>query len=299
MNWRVKPFAQKLLGILPDTYSERLNHYFSHRFGTFGKVHLSNRWVLKMIELISSQGYSPNGMQVLEIGTGWSCLSALTLAQFGTKHIDTIDIHRHVRMENVMSAVEYLVKNWDLLKVQGAPRGLNMATSWEDNLSNAGITYTAPMDTTIIAGSEKFDFIFSESVMSHIPEKQLQKIIEATMRLLKPGGLAYHLVTTCDNMAWLAGDGKISHYHYLQYGRFWYDVFYNPRISHQNRLRCSQFVELYKNSGFNVLNLERIIPNDTKHCLDEIKIAPEFHRFDRQDLETTAFNILLQKTASM
>jgi hypothetical protein len=139
--------------------------------------------------------------------------------------------------------------------------------------------------------------VYSIAVMEHVPAKILRGFVDATSRLLKPGGLAYHVVTPADHFSWSVGGHDLSPYNNLQYGNRWFNFWYNPRISHQNRWRCSQYVELFKQAGFEVLDLERDITPSRLPLLDAMKLAPEFKRFDRKDLATEQFYILLRKTA--
>jgi cyclopropane fatty-acyl-phospholipid synthase-like methyltransferase len=296
MNWRIKPFMQNLISCVPEPYSESLNQFISRRFGGLRALTAeSAAHCLRMAAKMQQYGGDPKGCDVLEIGTGWSCLGSLALAQFATRRIDTIDLYRHVREDMVRQSVRYLLENAEQLKLPRPPRGLDPGASQEEILSRAGIVYSAPLDLLTMTGSGRYDAVYSIAVFEHVPAGLLPGLVDATRRLLKPGGLAYHVVTPADHFSWSVGGRALGPYNFLKYSSRWFNFWYNPRISHQNRWRCSQYVGLFQHAGFDVLDIERDITPDRLRLLDKMKIAAEFQRFDRDDLATEQFYILLRK----
>jgi Methyltransferase domain len=222
-------------------------------------------------------------------------LERLTLAQNGTREIQTIDLFRYIRQDMVEKDVSVLLDNWGKFGLEKAARGLRREIEIDELLALTGINYEAPVDVTKVHRDGEFDFVYSITVLEHVPGGLLPGIVEACHRLLKPEGMSYHVVTPADHFSWSVGGMGLPPFNYVKYADRVFNSLYNPRIAHQNRWRCSQYLELFSRVGFEVVNLERDVCEDRLAVLDRMKLAPQFRVFDRKDLGTEQFYVLLRR----
>lgn len=254
MHWKAKALAQNLISMLPEPYSEEVNQWVSRRFGLLGKSFPDFGFenTRKMVDALRGCAVTLKGLDVLEIGTGWSCLSALTLAQYGTRRIKTIDLYRHVRDDMVNTAVQYILERHEMLGSGAPPRGLVGGQAPAQVLASAGVAYEAPVNLLEMQDNERYDLVYAHAVMEHVPARILKPFMQACHRLLRPGGVCFQLVQPADHYSWAVGARGVSPYNFLKYREWWFNFAYNPRVAHQNRWRCSRYLSLFKEVGFEV-----------------------------------------------
>lgn len=86
-------------------------------------------------------------------------------------------------------------------------------------------------------------------------------------------------------------DRKISEYHYLKYSDFFWNLITSEIYNNQNRLRQSDFLNLFKDVGFEPLYLKSRRPKDYLEKLESTKINRKFRKYDIDDLSITNFHI--------
>ena len=158
----------------------------------------------------------------------------------------------------------------------------------------ADVRYHAPQDAAkldwIPDGS--VDMVYSNSVFEHILPAKIVGLMREAWRVLKPDGLMVHAVACNDHYAHF--DKNISFVNYLQYSeRQW--RFWNSRLHYQNRLRASDFIKCAQDSGFRILHQARAIRPGTREALSRMRIAPQFHRYDPDDLAATTVDFVAAK----
>jgi hypothetical protein len=299
-NWRIKPLVQDVISLVPEPHAERVNQFFQKLIRSDDSDFVGTDafgCTLRMLKSLNSLGLRCRGWEALEIGTGWDAISSLLLSQFETKRIDTIDLHRHVRPKRVENAIQHILA--EAIAVSGyTPTGkLTLPVELDETFGANGIVYRAPMDLADLGSESAYNLVYSIAVLEHVPAKELRPFIECCYRYLRPGGISYHVITPADHFSWsVGGTGVLTPYNFLKYSDAWFNTVYNPRISHQNRWRCSQYLDLFQDVGFEILNLERdIMTHGTLEQLKQIKLAKQFQKFDQEDLATEQFYIVLRR----
>lgn len=198
---------------------------------------------------VSSARQSPlAGKVCLEVGCGWILTHALICHLLGAKRVLATDIEVMARPDYlplaIEGAVQYLVR--DVLS-PFAPHDeirhrLDRLRSLErydfESLEGLGIEYIAPVDLAQRALHRPVDFIYSLSVLEHVPVDDIPSLLSHLSADLSPGGHMIHAIHLEDHrdiqnhpFPFLAESGA-------SFGR-------QQQSDHGNRLRRSTWHHLF------------------------------------------------------
>jgi hypothetical protein len=157
--------------------------------------------------------------------------------------------------------------------------------------------YRAPADAARTGLLDKtIDVVFSNSVLEHVPTAVIGDIFRESTRVLRETGVAIHSVNCGDHYAYF--DKSISFINYLQYSekawRFW-----NNSLLYQNRLRPSDFLELARTSGQDIVMARHQPKAKLLDALRGMHIAPEFSHYSPEELCTTSVDFAARRTAPL
>ena len=124
--------------------------------------------------------------------------------------------------------------------------------SMEDRLKEMRLVYMAPCDCRKLnLSAASLDVVTSTSCLEHIPPDVIQEIFHESYRLLKPEGVACHLVDHSDH--WEHDDKSLSRVNFLKYpdSLFRWTYVFNS-LNYQNRLRHPEYIEMLQQGRFPV-----------------------------------------------
>jgi SAM-dependent methyltransferase len=282
MNWKLKGLGQSALSRLP--YAGALN-YFGQKFIT--KAHAAGPPVADRLEKArwftarfrEYHGGNLSDARFFEFGAGWDLAGPLALYCLGANSQCVVDIRPCARLELVNQTIAELNRrSAEVVRLAGAPLG-----SLGELEMRFGIRYQAPADARgTLLGGASVDCIVSTYTMEHIPVADLQAILAEARRILKPAGLILSLIDYQDHYSYR--DAHISVYNFLQYTeRQW--RWFNSPLHYQNRLRHSQYRQLFADAGFEILAEDLKLPGAPD--LDRfrgLRLAPAFGSFAVDDL---------------
>ena len=268
MDWRLKALAFRALD-LPggDTV-----HYWLQR-------HVLRSWPRPALRLASfpprAQGLIDDCVRhlgrapesVLEIGAGRDLALPLCLRRLGVGLVLASDVTRLARLDLVRDAAMRLGADVPEL------------TSWDD-LDRYGVCYRAPH--LVSAGDEPVDLSCSNEVLEHVPAAEVPALLAALRGVTR--GITVHTIDYSDHYA--RSDAALSRLNFLRYSDAqwrWFD----GRRQHLNRLRHSDYLGLFREAGFAVVD-EQTWRAD---ALPE-RIAARFAGYDRDDLLTVRGRIV-------
>ena len=154
------------------------------------------------------------------------------------------------------------------------------------------IFYNAPSDARKInLDSGSIDFIYSFAVLEHIPKNILDQILSEFFRVLKPDGIMFHVVEPEDHN-FQYGSSKVE---FLRYSNFFYNYFYNSSISYHNRLRDSEYKNMFKNNKFEVFWYDRELSQDDVDILNTMNLNDVYKSFSIEDLAISKVTYILKK----
>ena len=304
MNWRIKGVVQGLLsrvpggGIVNNHLQTTLGNLRDFEANVDAKVIAD--WLVQM-EHMHELGVHPQGLDYLEVGTGWYPTLPICYSLAGARSCRTYDVTRHLTSKMTFRMLRRIEIHLPAIaeasfrplgEVQAAYSSLCNTNTVEKLLHTAGIEYFAPHDAADSGlPDSSVDVVFSNSVLEHVPADAILRIMRETRRILRKGGLAIHSANCGDHYAYF--DRGITPINYLTYPeRQWSK--WNNRLLYQNRLRPSDFLDLAEQSGLRIV-LDKSKPNPKLlSVLPTLEIAPEFRRYPPEQLASTSIGFVAQ-----
>lgn len=237
--WKLKSAAFSVI----DTASAHKALYFLQKNATkrsrIVQVEINPLWQAHADALLQHRATG----KVFEFGAGKTLGQNLFLGTVVDRQI-VVDI-------NPMLDIELVEKTRDQLSRLVTLRASSPIVE-ADDLDAYGIRYRAPYD----AGTTDFpngslDACVSTNTLEHIPGDTIRKIFTELRRTLKPNGIVSARIDYSDHYAHT--DRSISLLNYLRFSeKKW--ARYNHRCHHQNRMRHYDYVRIFNECGFVVLD---------------------------------------------
>ena len=255
MRWKTKALIQGAFSRMPA--GESLNYLCQRRIFRSLPVddsvfHEKAGIARRHLEHLTEYGHIPVGdAHFYEFGAGKDLILPLCLYCHGANEQLLVDIRPLARDELVLDTLRRL----DAGVVPGLPRtpGPRPAgAGLQAHLAALGITYRAPCDARETElPDQSVDYITSTSTLEHIAEPDIRLILRESRRILRPEGRMSMFVDYQDHFSY--ADTSISAYNFLQYDdREW--ARWSPSLQFQNRLRHSDYLALFEEAGFEILD---------------------------------------------
>lgn len=288
MHWKMKNLAFKLLEAAPGR----------RHLHAAGQTLVTRRRRMSIKKSVKTYALHVEAMEalsgaedkvVMEFGSGRNLIASLLVSAAGARAVYAFDIHRLATTELVNDAI-------------GQARSLGLpwrgAEAWPfvDNLeadleAKYRIFYRAPGDASLTGLPDaSVDWVCSTATLEHIPPPAIEAIMLEARRILRPSGRASMIIDYHDH--YWSTDKSITPYNFYQYSAGEW-ARYNPPMHYVNRLRHSDFQALFDSLGFEVCDTRTIVPPDSDAMLDSLEIAPEFQRYEREDLAVISGIFLL------
>lgn len=266
MDWRLKCAAMHVLSMIPGHAIHGLLQRVSGRYFEV----LTSEVLVAYNFHITNFRRLPAGSVALEFGAGRNMLSPLLLSHAGASRVYAYDLDRIATVPQVNAVIRQLR--------QMLPGDWREITALSD-LERYRIDYRAPGDartTGLPDGS--VNFVCSTSTLEHIPSADIRRILRECRRVLTSDGLMSHIIDYHDHYA--SADRSISRVHFYRYSeRAW--QFANPSRHYQNRLRHSDYIELFEAAGLSAVEQRALI---TPVAIDRDVIHERFLRYSDEDL---------------
>jgi methyltransferase family protein len=259
MHWRLKALAFRALDLPGGEHA----HYFLQR-------HVTRNWPRRPSTLDSllrvarrvTEDFARHAhgtpQTVLEIGAGRDLAVPLALRRLGVDKVIASDVARLAKLDLVQHASNGLL----LGRVEFKNFG---------DLERFGVFYRAPHRVT--AADERVECSCSNEVLEHVPPDQLVDLLAALRAVTT--GITTHSIDYSDHYA--RSDPRISRLNFLRYSDADWRRF-NSRKQHVNRLRHSDYLRLFRDAGF------RILEESSVQVEPPAVIAEQFERYERSDL---------------
>jgi SAM-dependent methyltransferase len=222
-----------------------------------------------MISWLREAGIPLDNARTMEVGTGRRIDMPLGFYLCGAKSVDTYDLHSYLKSELVQQsigilrghpekAIEILGGVTNPQEIAARLEKLRSANDAASAMKAAAIRYHAPTDaaTTGLPASS-IDVQISYTVFEHIPGPVLRKILTEARRILSPNGVVLHHVDLSDHF-WHE-DPSLSPIHFLQFSDKDWDHHANNQFAYHNRLRVTQYRQIFEDCGFEILRGEETV----------------------------------------
>ncbi len=302
INWRHKAAVQSLLSRVPG--GEQVNYLLSryvtgHMPASEATFRRDVAFATQYLEAFRKHGgRSLEEGRFYEFGGGWDLIVALTFYSMGVNRQVVVDLRRLLRPSLVAMTAARLNR---LAQESNGIRPLSALAEPQkmqpliDTLKEKyGIEYVAPFDARE-SGWEpaSVDYITASKVLCHIPEPELRLIMLECRRLLRDDGLAAFVIDYRDQYSY--SDSTIGPYNYLQFSDEEWTRF-NPPLHYQNRMRHSDYLRVFEQTGFEPIIATTACPDDAiAKSFDSIKPAGRFASYDAQDLKIARGEFVLRK----
>ena len=206
----------------------------------------------------------------MEIGSGRDLASALALRMRGVSRVICTDVARLAKLPLIQHAATQLSS---ILK-----RPEPNLSSWSA-LVDYGIDYRAPAVMSDLEMHQgRVDCCFSVDTLEHIPPPALLKTLIGMRNMLSAAGRCVHMIDYSDHYA---RDSAVSRFNFLKFSdEDWAP--YNCSFHYVNRLRHTEYIELFRQAGFEILDAQVEFAPAEVDVLS--RLAPQFARFSHDDL---------------
>lgn len=304
MHWIIKASLQKSISYLP--MGVRVNYVLQRKVTKglpvkddkfFEKVLIANGHFNSFLEYRLSSDISTAAFY--EFGAGWDLINPLTYYALGVEHQTIVDIRSNIHIDLINDTLQRFSMHKSRLEqlAKRTFRSIDVSpiNSIADLQSHFGIRYLAPLDAgNTSLSAESYDFISNTSTLEHVPESDILKILVECHRLLKPGGIASSVIDMQDHYSYF--DTNISCYNFLKFSDNLWRVIDNS-LQFQNRLRYSDYIKLFEQSGLEIIAQDVNRPTSTElKILRNLSLSSKFQgKYALEDLGIKVAKVVTRK----
>lgn len=302
MRWQMKCLLDNAKGLVPfQPALRRLKRRVVSYRPDFGRGAYALEEGILQVQWMREAFGTLAGKRILEIGSGWELLLPMLFSVCGADRVYLTDLTALLDRYTLAGGLDSFRRNRPriLTDLQIDPaefdrRFTGNITSEKEFLESNGLIYLAPCDCRRLPlDGSSLDAITSRSVFEHIPRPVIEDILKESYRLLVPGGLVCHFIDNSDH--WEHGDKRISRVNFLRYGDGAFRLTYLNGLNYQNRLRHSEYVEMMRTCGFEIVREQRNVDPRAIQALGHLPLAPRFRNFAPDDLATMDSYLLARK----
>ncbi|MCI0394003.1 MAG: methyltransferase domain-containing protein [Chloroflexi bacterium] len=305
MKWTTKALIQRTLAQLP---AGQQVYYLGQRLGgglrgftVDGKV----RQGLALMGAFQEAGETIAGRATVELGTGWAPVVPLLFWLYGQERCETFDVSRLLRHSLVVKSARQLaamtgdsnslLAQWPGGAVQPERQRVlsdlvARKASGPEILQTCQVKYHAPGDTAATGlPAASTDVVYSNTVLEHVPLRELQRLFDEAGRILRPGGYMLHQIDPSDHFS--HGDPSIPVLNFLQFSQNEFEC-YNSTLFYQNRLRAPFYYQLVQEHGFEIVYWTTDLNQKALAQLTSLAIDRAFAHFSPEELSGTGIRLV-------
>jgi hypothetical protein len=296
-KWLIKSALQRAISFLPQ----------SHRWNDWLQTHVTKSLALtpERFELrldycrrhlenfFEFQPERRSDFSVFDVGTGWYPIGPVGFYLCGAGEIHTFDIAPLLRSSRLQRMAQLFCEydeRGDLRKWLPWVKPERVA-SLRDFLKSVETQtpeqFLKSMNIHAVVGDARdhklkhgsIDLFVSTSVLEYIPRSVLAKLFSEFHQLSRGGAVMSHFINLLDEYSHF--DRSITPINFLKYSN-WQWKFLDSPLTCKNRLRISDYRDLFKEAGFQIDRETNV--SGSAADLERIALAPEFRNYSRADL---------------
>jgi SAM-dependent methyltransferase len=299
MRWVAKAALQNALAVAPQGRALQLllqRKLTKSLPGDDDYFRLKVRMAVRHIDALRRHLPDAGGaLRLFEFGAGWDLIGPLIFCGLGLDDQVLADVAPLVQLDLVANSIrQYAALRPEIEATYDRPfrpLGEPSLGSLEELRQRFGIRYLPPGDAPSTAlASDSIDFVSSTSTLQHVPEGQIASLLSECRRVLRPGGVMSCHIDMQDGFAEF--DSGVTAYNFLRYSdRAW--ALANSPFYFQNRLRAPDFISLFENAGFDVVERTIREPTDEELAqLQKVPLAPRFRSYTPHDLAVVRLSVV-------
>ena len=304
MKWRHKALFMRTMAAIGSETAYRLMQRAFGRLSADPMARIPTQ--IRMAKRLSANGQSPEGKILFEVGTGNMPVVPIGFFLTGAAKIITVDLNP--RLDAKLSSQILLWLHTHRDEVHRLYSGLVPEDVLDERLDIIGATrhdifaffkaanieHKAPFDAAATdLDDDSIDIHYSVKTLEHVPEPDIIRILKEARRLIRPSGVAYHLIDLSDHFS--HQDPSISAINFLCFTeQEWLKIAGN-KYGYINRLRASQFDRMFRDLNFDA-TVERTIDERSLAALQSgLPVDTAFAGLESQDICTTFLDVILSK----
>jgi hypothetical protein len=276
----------KTLNILPARFGQELYHSLQKMLfkSIDSRITANVKSYETALKILEAHDFQLEGRSIIEIGSGWMPIMPYLFKLEGNCHeVFTYDINEHYDNKYINALNNHFDE---------AGRPVETGNNGKYHLPSF-IKYHPRADMSEVVLPKSADLVFSRFVLEHVAPESISKI-HRHLNSLDKGTLVLHLISPSDHRAYT--DSSLSYYDFLQYSQQeWNRI--QTKFDYHNRLRLPQYIQLFEDTGFEILDIEYDIPekDSEKHkAFKKLKIHPDYASYSEEELLAGSINILLK-----
>ena len=287
MTWKTKAVIQRILSSFPGgvQVNYALQRYVTRTLPESetiftDRVQIAQRHIEK---LLAHGGGRLEDKLFFEFGAGRDLCGPLVFYSMGVTRQRLVDLQFLLRPFLVNDTLRRLRRDAARFHLPLSPAHFvreDKEGCLEDLRHHYGIDFVAPSDARCTGLADgAVDIITSTNTLEHIPPTDIASILKELRRILAPDGRLSFLVDYQDH--WSYFDSNINVYNFLCYSAAEWAP-YNPDLNYQNRLRHADYMRLYQQADFGIVDehTEGAQPTDLEKIAAIPVVASEFAHFD-------------------
>jgi hypothetical protein len=287
LKLKAKNTLFRILNMLPEKVGDSFYHKAQEWFDSSSihyKIKSSQSSYLTFQRLTKKAGISVLDKSVIEIGSGWLPLMPYFFKYMGkVSTVETYDLNKHYNKKNI--------GNLNLEFYEKFKIPLERAQNGKFNLPE-GIRYYPKTDLTKVA-IKNAELVFSRFVLEHVSPLDIKRMHQKFKKEI-PDAYIIHLISPSDHRSYV--DKNLSNQDFLRFNEEeWKKK--QTRFDYHNRLRLPQYLEIFKDLGYEVLLLEFESANKSSDTYKKFKNVPlhaDYEKYSDEELTAGSINIVLK-----
>ena len=250
---------------------------------------------------IEAVGGIADGMQLVELGTGWMHWEALFTRLFYDVKVILFDVWDNRQFPGFLHYAGQLRARLST-EVKRDPAAIARAEALLGNVlackdfdevyALLGFSYLIhPHGSLAAIPDGSVDLTISSDVLEHVPADAMPVLARDLYRILKPGGRSANQIVFVDHLT--IYDRSVHPKNYLGVSDLTWKLIYDNDVQQINRLQPSDFDRIFRQAGF-AIDAETVLDR----CdLSRISIAEPFRKYSQTDLETSVNHLIVRKPA--
>lgn len=228
-------------------------------------------------------------MRAVELGSGWFPMAPFILICLGAREVHTFDTNEHYSSGRIAAAARAFM-SW---RPEFADSPVLREAARTSRLPGS-IHYHSKTDIREAAAEvSAADLAFSRAVLEHIPQDVIRGIHRSSLRWMAADSCWIHLISPSDHRAY--SDHHLHLADFLRYSYEDWNRLSGNRFAYHNRLRRSQFRELFQEAGWSIRVDQADISPKAMKTLGRVPLHDDFQNFEPEDLVAGSLWFVLVK----
>ena len=304
MRWQHKARIMKICDGMPA--GDKIYKFIQKNFGHLDANPMSRLQAqIVMARWILQQGKTIELKTFFEVGTGHKPVIPIGFFLSGAKQVITVDLNRRIDFGLTRKVLSWIAENaqsvesmyLEVVNSSTLCKRIEIVKKLQDDpktfLEKANIKYLAPYDASSTElPDNSVDYHISTTVLEHITELDIKRILLEAKRLLKKDGVALHFIDLSDHFQ--HQDTSITKINFLRYSDKEWNRIARNEFAYTNRLRASNFMEIFSDLSFKILKSELNIDQESLSIIKNgFSVDNKFQDYTLEDLITTRLRVML------